>query len=261
MTSEPCAHSVMTTSAERAGRAERIERQPAYVLHSRPYRETSALVDFFSRDYGRIRAVVKGGRGQRSRNRHLLQPFQLLELSWRGRGELKTLLSGELEGQTVSLQGRCLWCGLYLNELSLRLLPPQDPAPELFAYYQLALSHLADHEQQQAVLRIYEKRLLAQLGLALDFRQTHRGETLQANGCYHFDPQQGFERVAEDDGRGYPGEQLLAIERDDYSQAQVRLSAKRLMRQALAPLLGDRPLRSRELFQTSLSPVSKGAVR
>ena len=244
----------MTISAERA------ERQLSYVLHSRPYRETSALVDYFSRDQGLIRAVVKGVRGTRSRQRQLIQPFQSLELNWRGKGELKTLASGDLAGTLHPLQGRSLWCGLYLNELTLRLLPQSDPLPELFAYYQLALTHLTDPQQQEAVLRIYERRLLEQLGLGIDFGHCRNGERIEAGQQYYFDPQQGFESAVlarpKTSQRLLSGEQLLAIGADDYQDVEVRRSAKGLMRSALAQLLGDKPLRSRELFQQRVTVAS-----
>ncbi|MEH6469811.1 MAG: DNA repair protein RecO [Halopseudomonas sp.] len=234
----------MTTSADR------IDRQLGFVLHSRPYRETSALVDYFSSDYGVVRAVAKGVRSARSRQRHLTQPFQLLELNWRGKSELKTLLQGDLAGPGVLLQGRTLWCGMYLNEITLRLLPQGDPQPKLFAYYQLALQRLTDPQQQEAVLRIYERQLLQQLGLGVDFQRTQAGQLIESKRWYWFDPQQGFEEVM--DQSGYAGANILAIEQDDYRQADVRRVAKRLMRQALAAHLGGRPLHSRELFLGTL---------
>lgn len=235
----------MTTSADR------LERQSGYVLHSRPYRETSALVDYFSQQYGLVRAVVKGVRGARSKQRLLTQPFQLLELNWRGRGELKTLLSGEPQGGMLGLQGRALWCGLYLNELTLRLLPQADPVPKLFAYYQLALERLADPQQQEPVLRIYERQLLQQLGLGIDFHRCLNGKVLSPERVYRLDPQQGFIESMQAGPDHFPGHVLLAIARDEFQDETVRRTAKRLMRSLLAVHLGDRPLRSRELFQTS----------
>ncbi|WP_421865635.1 DNA repair protein RecO [Motiliproteus sp.] len=235
----------MTTSADR------FERQSGYVLHSRPYRETSALVDYFSQQQGLIRAVVKGVRGSRSKQRILTQPFQLMELNWRGRAELKTLLSGEPMGAVSLLQGRALWCGLYLNELTLRLIPQADPLPKLFAYYQLALERLNDPQQQEPVLRIYERQLLQQLGLGIDFDYCLSGQPIQAESAYHLDPHQGFIRSPQIEPGSYRGHELLAIARDDFQNEEIRRSAKRLMRSLLAVHLGDRPLRSRELFQAS----------
>ncbi len=231
----------MTASAKRA------EQQLSFALHSRPYRETSALVDYFSCNHGVIRALVKGVRGARSRQRHLLQPFQCLELNWHGSGDLKTLYQGDLAGPPSLLQGRSLWCGLYLNELTLRLLPQSDPHPKLFAYYQLALERLADPQQQEVVLRIYERQLLQQLGFGVDFQHAGSGCRIEPARSYRYDPQQGFAPV--DDQPGYSGAVLLALAENDYQRAEVRRAAKQLMRQALAAHLGGRPLHSRELFQ------------
>ena len=241
MTSERCAHWAMTTSAER------VEQQRSFVLHSRAYRETSALVDYFSEDYGVIRAVVKGVRGTRSKQRHLTQPFQCLALNWQGKNELKTLYQGEPVGMAKPLQGRNLWCGLYLNELTLRLLPQGDPQPSLFAYYQLALERLSDPQEQEVVLRIYERQLLQCLGFGLDFEHTSSGQTIEATAQYHFDPHQGFESAVVDSG--YSGSVLMALAQNEYQLPEVRHAAKQLMRQALVPHLGSRPLYSRELFQ------------
>lgn len=241
MTSVHCAHWAMTTSADR------VEQQRGFVLHSRAYRETSALVDYFSGDYGVIRAVVKGVRGARSKQRHLIQPFQCLALNWQGKSELKTLYQGEPLGTASTLQGRSLWCGLYLNELTLRLLPQGDPQPSLFAYYQLALERLSDPQQQEIVLRIYERQLLQCLGFGLDFEHTSSGQSIETNSHYHFDPRQGFASTAAD--AGYSGSVLMALAQSDYQRLDVRRAAKRLMRQALAPHLGGQPLYSRELFQ------------
>ncbi len=245
MTSGHCAHWAMTISAKR------VEQQLSFVLHSRPYRETSALVDYFSRDHGVIRAVVKGVRGARSRQRHLTQPFQCLALNWQGNGELKTLFQGDLAGPAAPLQGRSLWCGLYLNELTLRVLPQGDPQPKLFAYYQLALARLSDPQQQQVVLRIYERQLLKLLGFGVDFEFTASGQPIKSGSGYDFDPQQGFTAVA-DDG-GYSGSVLLALAQDDYQHLDVCRAAKRVMRQALAPHLGGHPLHSRALFLSTPS--------
>jgi DNA repair protein RecO (recombination protein O) len=244
----------MTISADRA------ERQLSYVLHSRPYRETSALVDYFSRDAGVVRAVAKGVRSAKSRQRHLTQPFQCLELNWRGQGELKTLLGGDMTEHSVMLQGRNLWCGLYLNELTLRLVPQGESFPKLFAYYQLALERLSNPLEQEMVLRIYERQLLQQLGLGVDFYRTPTGTLISTEQHYRLDPQQGFVLNGLDPqtaaGRfDYPGGLILAIAADDYQRDSVRRAAKRLMRQLLAVHLGHRPLHSRELFQGS------GAVR
>ncbi len=242
----PCAHWAMTTSSDR------VDGQPAYVLHSRPYKETSCLVDFLTVDFGRIRAVVKGVRRSSSSLREVIQPFVPVTISWRGRGELKNLSAGETTAVNPFLQGHSLWCGLYLNELLVRLLPAWDSQPRLFAYYQFAITSLNDEDTREAVLRVFEKRLLEELGFAISFSHCgDNGEMVVAGQYYRFDPEQGFSAVNDpqlSSRRLYPGSALLAIAADDYGDAGVRNVAKRLMRMALEPHLGDRPLRSRELF-------------
>ncbi|WP_207062582.1 DNA repair protein RecO [Motiliproteus sp. SC1-56] len=224
----------------------RVEGQPAYVLHIRPYRDDSALVDLFTADYGRLRAVARGVRKARSRLRDATQSLRALRVGWRGRGELKTLTAAEPAGVDVLVQGEALWCGLYLNELVMRLVPSHDPQPRLFAYYQLALSEMADADTREPVLRVFEGRLLEELGLGFALDRAEPGQQAVAAGLnYRLDPQRG---LLSDAGGPYPGHALLAMAADDYSEPLTRRCAKRLMREALAPLLGDRPLQSRSLF-------------
>ncbi|MCW8885388.1 MAG: DNA repair protein RecO [Motiliproteus sp.] len=242
----------MTTSSNR------VEGQPAYVLHTIPYKDTSNLVDYISRDYGRVRMVVKGGRRSGSRLRDGLQPFQPLQISWQGKGELKNLISAETVSVNPFLQGRSLWCGLYLNELVQRLLPSWEAFPRLFAYYQLTVSSLSDSDSIEPVLRIFERRLIEELGFGVSFSHCgDNGERIDAQCYYQFDPQRGFIR-ADSSGQlpSYSGVSILAIGADDYQLAQTCRYAKRLMRAALAPQLEGKPLKSRALFQTeSPSPT------
>ncbi len=244
--SAPCAPWGMTTS-------DRIEGQPAFVLHSRPYRETSCLVDYLTPGHGLVRAVVRGVRKPRSRIRQAVQPFVALQIGWTGRGELKTLLGGETDGLALLRSGRRLLCGFYLNELLCRLLRDSDANARLFALYRFSLEELANSQvEEEAVLRVFERRLLAELGSGLEFAQDTQGLPLRKDQYYHFDPQQGFllRRETTDTLRAslFLGASLTAIAEDDYSDAAVLRDAKRLMRQALAELLGAEPLQSRQLF-------------
>jgi len=220
--------------------SQRVDAAAAYVLHSRPYRETSLLVDLLTLEHGRVSLVARGARKSGSRLRATLQPFQSLQVDWQGRTELKTLRTAEPVESLLMLQGRSLLCGLYLNELLQRLLRPLDPYPRLFVYYRYALNELRLGRDLEGALRTFERQLLEQLGFALDLR------TLQPGQDYCLDPERGL--VAGSGAEAYPAEHLLAIAEDRYDDPAVRRSAKRLMRNRLTPLLGDRPLRSRELF-------------
>ena len=222
--------------------------QPAYVLHSRPYKETSALVSLLTLDYGRIEGVARGVRQKKSRNRALLQPLQPLQLSWRGDTSLKTLSDIEACGPLPMLGGRALSCVLYANELLNRLLQPEEPVPALFREYALLIAQLQQPEQLEPSLRCFEWQLLKTLGYPLIFTEPG-GDELQAGRhyCYHW--QSGFHPVQE----GLSGELLIALRDQNWSAPDALKTAKRLSRIALQPLIGDKPLFSRQLFQIKAS--------
>lgn len=220
--------------------SQRVDAAAAYVLHSRPYRETSLLVDLLTLEYGKVSVVARGARKPGSRLRSTLQPFQSLQVSWQGRTDLKTLRSAEPVESLLMLQGKALLCGLYLNELLQRLLRPLDPHPRLFVYFRYALNELRLGQDLEGALRTFERQLLEQLGFALDTR------ALRPGSSYRLDADRGLVVCNRLDA--YPAEHLQAIEQDLYDDPAVRRSAKRLMRHRLTPLLGDKPLRSRELF-------------
>ncbi len=222
--------------------------QPAYVLHSRPYKETSALVSLLTLDYGRIDGVARGVRQKKSRNRALLQPLQPLQLSWRGDASLKTLFDIEPCGQLPLLGGRALSCVLYANELLNRLLLPQEAVPELFREYALLIAQLQQPDQLEPSLRCFEWQLLETLGYPLIFAD-HKGGALQPDQNYSYHWQSGFHPVQQ----GFKGDQLLALKEQNWSAPEVLKAAKKLSRIALQPLLGDKPLLSRQLFKAGSS--------
>ena len=234
----------------------RITLQSAYVLHTRPYRDTSLLVEIFSHDYGRLGLVARGVRTGKSRFANLLQPFTPLLLSWSGQGELATLTAAEAAGVAPRLNGELMLSGFYLNELLMRLLQRGDAHPVLFETYITSLASLAEQTEQEPILRIFEHRLLQEIGygLILD-HDVISGKVIDPVARYHYLPEQGpvCSTGQEQDGILIRGRTLLAIGKDDYSDAEVRQEAKRLMRAALAVHLGDRPLKSRELFQQQRS--------
>src|SRR3972149_10422306 len=145
----------------------RLEDQPPCVLHSAPFRETSLLLEVFSRQHGRVALVARGARRPRSALRGLLMSFQPLSLSWFGKSELRTLHSAEWQGGQPQLQGTALLCGFYLNELLLNLMARDDPHQSLFDYYQRTLQRLASEPDHAATLRCFEKHMLQELGYAL----------------------------------------------------------------------------------------------
>lgn len=229
----------------------RVTLQMAYVLHTRPYRDTSQLIEIFSRDHGRIGLVARGARSGKSRYAGLLQPFAPLLLSWQGRGELPTLSEVEAAGIATPLNYHHLLSGFYLNELLMRLLQRGDPHPNLFDTYASTLTALTNSTQEIA-LRGFERTLLQEIGygLILDV-DVGSGDVVQDSVTYSYYPDQGPIRAVHGDESGIKvhGRTLRAIATDHYPDETTRREAKQLMRAALSVHLGDRPLKSRELYR------------
>jgi len=229
----------------------RTQLEPAWVLSVRPYRESSALVELFARDAGRVGLVARGVRSGRSRNRGLLQPFQPLLASFSERGELGTLGALEAAGPPVALRGESVFAGWYLNELLLRLLPRRDPHPQLFAHYGEAL---AGAEASPAALRVFEMRLLTEMGYGLQLP-----EAVDADRWYALDADGGL-RLAEEGPSSYRGASLRALADESLDTEESLRDARRLMRAALRPHLGGRELRTPEMLRT-LRKVAGGSAR
>ncbi|MDH4583146.1 DNA repair protein RecO [Pseudomonas sp. BN415] len=223
---------------------------PAFVLHSRAYRESSALVDFFTPE-GRLRAVMRGARGKAGT---LARPFLPLEAEFRGRGELKNVARLEGGGIPNLLAGEALFSGLYLNELLIRLLPAEDAQPALFEHYAVTLQALAANRPLEPLLRAFEWRLLDELGYGFALDSDLAGQPIAPDGIYRLLPDAGLEPVGQLQPGLFHGRELLALAEADWSAPGALGAAKRLMRQALAPHLGGRPLVSRELFMTIKEP-------
>ncbi|MNJ08908.1 DNA repair protein RecO [compost metagenome] len=219
--------------------------QPAYVLHSRAYRETSALVDFLT-PQGRLRAVMRRARGKGGSQ---VRPFVPLEVELRGRGELKTVGRLDSVGTAAWLHGDALFSGLYLNELLIRLLPAEDPHPVVFEHYAATLRALGAGRPLEPLLRAFEWRLLDELGYGFALDQDVNGEPLAIDGLYRLQVDAGLERVYLLQPGLFTGAELAAMANADWEVPGALGAAKRLMRQALAVHLGGRPLVSRELFR------------
>ena len=229
----------------------RIQQQPAYVLHPRAYRETSLIIEVLTRDHGRTAMVARGAKSRKSKWRNLLQPFRPLLISWSARSELGTLTSADQVAAPPALHGEALYCGLYLNELLVRLLHHEDPHQQLFDNYQWALQQLAGELAEELILRPFEFGLLEELGYGFDLSVDGlSGEPIADDRWYHYHQDYGLVAVAPQfEGRlpRYRGCDLRQLARGDF-QAALHC-AKQLMRQVLAGHLGDKPLMSRELFR------------
>lgn len=231
----------------------RIELQPAYVIHTRAYRDTSLLVDFFTPDFGRVAAVARGVRVRKSARRALINPFLPLLVSLQGKSDLKLLVHVEASERGGKLEGSKLFSGLYLNELLIRLLPEGDASPDLYSDYSRALITLQHAESIEPVLRRFETSLLQVMGYGVSFdHEASAGEPIEAAKSYVLDENCGFMPITDlRETVVFSGASLLAIGRGEYDDEQVCRAAKQINRKLLKPLLGYKPLQSRSLFAGS----------
>lgn len=229
----------------------RVLLQPAFVLHRRPYRDTSLLLEVFSQDQGRLGLVARGAAASRSRLKGLLQPFAPLLLSWSGAGELATLTAAEEGGRPIPLPPHRVLASLYVNELLLRLLPRLDPHPGLFAAYETLLAELVAAPGEEPPLRRFEKRLLDELGYGLTLdREAASGTPIVAEEHYCYVLDRGPLAAGQAQvGVPISGRGLLALRDGILSDPAVLKEVKRLTRAALAVQLRGRALKTRELYR------------
>lgn len=224
-----------------------VLRQPAYLLHARAYRETSAIVELLTPEHGRVSGVARGVRG--GRRPQPIESFCLLEIGWRGRGSLVTVTAREVV-RRWRLTGRALFAGMYVNELLVRSLRPDEAAPNLFQAYEIALQRLTSEPDLEPPLRVFEKRLLFELGYAPTFDvESVSGEAVVDDRAYVFAEGEGFRVAGAANEHSFPGRVLKEIARDRFEATDVRRAAKIILRRALKPHLGPRPLAARELFR------------
>jgi len=221
-----------------------------YILHTRPYRETSLILEGLTEKQGRISLIARGAKRNKSPFKHILQPFIPLLVDWRGKSELHTLTSADAIDRSPQFSSRQLFSALYVNELMMYLLYKHDPAPGIFYLYQQVIQSPLG----EVNLRYFEKRLLEELGYALQI--THLAETnepIDTSKNYLFQFDLGV-RLAPPQIKMdmqhmiFPGTSLQAIANDDFSNEKILKDAKRLMRFALNHLLNGKKLKARELF-------------
>ena len=222
------------------------ELQPAYILHQRRFAEQSLILELFTPHTGRLTVVAKG-----NRHRGLLQPFNPLLLAWRGRSSMPTLTQVEAAAPLHHLIGKTCFCGLYLNELLLRLTALQDPLPVVFTYYTHSLIALqqsdASNQQIEPILRYFECQLLQQLGLGLILTQDTNAQPLNPQGHYQYLIHQG-PAPCQASPTSLHGSTLLALAAEDDLQPTQQREARQLMRQVLQHYLNGQPLKSRDFF-------------
>lgn len=222
----------------------RVEGEPAYVLHARPFRESSQLLEVFSAGHGRMGLLARGAKGGKGGGRAaLLQPFTPLILAWQGRGELPQLVEVEAAGVAPRLGGDALMAGFYVNELLVQLLNRGEAQPKLFARYALLLSQLAANELAWP-LRCFERDLLAALGFALALDHDHAGLPIDPAGRYRWLGEAGALRLGVAEQMGIEGAALIALREESAPSGHQLPVLRRLLREELKRHLHGRSLRS-----------------
>lgn len=228
----------------------RIQQQPAYILHHRPFRDTSLILDIVTRDQGKIALVARGGRSSKSRLAGILRPFLPLSISWVSRSDLGTLTGAEAAGPPLGIQGDALLSAFYVNELLLNFLHRHDPQPEIFALYAEIIIHLGSSRDVAASLRSFEIELLRLLGYAVNFEHAARAdEQLDPEQHYDYRMEQGPTPVERSEGpMVFTGAVLQSIQAQEFENPETVRAASRLMRQLINHHLGGKELKSRKVL-------------
>jgi DNA repair protein RecO (recombination protein O) len=229
----------------------RITLAPAYILHHRPFRDTSRILEVISRDHGRLSLFARGVRGPKAKLASVLQPFQLLLLSWSGRGEAAQLTGAESADHEAPLPASCLMASFYLNELLMKLTTRHDPLPALFDDYHATVDGLRHGRRLEPSLRVFEKRLLEALGYGLDLAAlAQTGQPVEPGEYYHFRAAQGlFPTVAEAAG-ALSGHSLINLANEELQSERDLEDARLLLQAALAQCLEGRELTTRAVARS-----------
>lgn len=229
----------------------RIDHQPGVVLHSTAWRETSLIVEAFTRDFGRIALVARGAKRPTSQFRGMLAPFCPVALSWSGRNDIRNLVRAEWVGGLPPLRGDALLAAFYASELLVRLLARGDPHVQLFGNYLGALQALAEGPPHAPILRGFELDLLREIGYAVPLDSCIDGRPIDADARYVFDAGAGARRLETDRGDNIlvAGRTLLALAQRDFRDAEVASESKALLRRLIRYHLDDKPLNTRRILQ------------
>lgn len=217
-----------------------------FVLHKRPYRDSSALIELLTDTDGIVPVVARGVKRAKSKLASVMQQFCLLDLSYTPKGELRALKQAEIESH-LFLSGERLLCGLYMNELILKLIPRLSHCEDVFELYQNTLQALANAPSLEILLRCFEKQLLELLGYGISFSHTLSGLAIDENQFYQLSLDQGFEAAPEQDG--HAGHLLLKIDEENLDTPETLHAAKQIMRRLIQAHLGHKTIESRSLFR------------
>ena len=231
--------------------ARRVQQEPAWLLHHRPFRDSSQILDILSRDHGRLAVVARGSRGAKSKLRGILRPFLPLQLSWVIRSDLGTLTGAEMDGAPLLLTGDALLSGYYVNELILKLLHRHDPQPEIFSVYSATIERLSSSENIALHLRQFEIELLRMLGYALNLdHDTESQGPLRPQQQYEYRAEQGPVPVRDREGSMiFTGLELDAIRKQEFGETAILKRAGTLLRNVIAYHLDGKELLSRKVLR------------
>jgi len=231
----------------------RVLLAPGYILHHQPYRDTSRILEVLARDHGRLTLFARGVRGPKPRFGGVLQPFDLLLLSFHLGREAGQLRAAESAEPAPPLPAGSLMAGFYLNELLLKLTARHDPVPEVFEDYRRALAGLRAGGVE-AALRVFEKRLLEAVGYGLDLTSEARtGKAIEAAGCYRFQASEGLIPARQGDADAVAGSSLFALAREELREKRELEDARRVLKAALAERLEGKELATRRVARAVMS--------
>lgn len=230
---------------------EEVLLEPGFVLHHRPFRNTSLIVDCLTAQYGRQSLVAQGARRPGSRQSALLQPFCRLRFSWIRRGEMGRLTNVEADAKAFDIRGDALLAGFYLNELLLRLVPKGDQNDQIVSCYSSCLSQLAETQDAAPALRFFELELLEALGYRVDLEQDFRtGEPIAPDCDYIFEHEGGLTACeSHPTMETFNGRHLISLRERRLDELECLRSARRLLGGILRLHLGERPLRTRQVMR------------
>ena len=236
----------------------RVQQQPAYVLHHRPFRDSSQILDVVTHDYGKIALVARGSRGSKSKLAGVLRPFLPLRVSWVAKSDLGTLTGAEAVGPPAGVVGDALLSAYYVNELLLHFLHRYDPQPEIFRLYEEVLKGLVSTDRVAACLRSFELEFLSLLGYAVNLNHEFGShDSLVDEQFYEYRMEQGPVRVERSDGAMvFPGKLLSGSHAQDFADPEILRAANRLLREIIGFHLGGKELKSRKV----LMEVNRGRI-
>ncbi len=228
----------------------KVEQQAGFVLHRRPYSESSLLVEVFTREFGRLALLAKGCRRKKTQPQGLFLPFKPLLFSWAGKGDMPILAGIEQPGFAAPLSGIRLGCGYYINELILKLLHRHDAHEALFEKYREQMLALAERRDPFVVLRVFEKYLLREIGFGLILdHDVESGESIRHDSNYRYVPERGPVLATAHESGVIRGSTLIALDKEQFPTRENRLQANRLIRYLIDRQLNGKPLRTRRVIR------------